>query len=57
MQKIFIVSSHVEVEKNNWSSEIVGAFSQRTDAEALAKALGEQAESNETIELQEVALN
>ncbi len=56
MKKIFAVLSHVEIDKFNWSTEVVRAFTKREDAEAFAKVLGTQAEANETIELETLDL-
>lgn len=56
MSRVFVITSHVEVEKHNWSSEVVKVFAKREDAEAFAQALEKQAEANETIEIQELPL-
>ena len=37
MKQIFVVTSHLLVEKNNWSSEVVKAFTKREDAETFAQ--------------------
>jgi hypothetical protein len=51
MSKVFVVSSHVEVEPNNWSSEVVKVFFKKEDAEAFADSLRSYAEDNETVEV------
>ena len=56
MKKIFVVSSHVEVEKNNWSTKVLKAFTKLEHAQSFAQELGEMAESNETIELETLDL-
>jgi hypothetical protein len=58
MSKVFVVTSHVEVEPNNWSSEVVKVFFKKEDAEAFADELRSYAEvvPNETIEIDTVEL-
>jgi hypothetical protein len=56
MKKVFVVSSHVEVEKNNWSSMVLKAFTKLEHAQSFAQELGECAESNETIEVETIDL-
>ena len=56
MKKVFVVSSHVEVEKNNWSTQVLKAFTKLEHAQSFAQELGECAESNETIELETIDL-
>ena len=53
---VFVVLSHVEVEKNNWSTEVIKAFHSFDMAHNFAKALREYAEDNETIEIEELEL-
>ena len=59
MKQVFVVTSHLLVEKNNWSSEVVRAFTKHEDAEAFAQVLGKQAERDgfaETIEVSQITL-
>lgn len=56
MNKVFVVMSHVEVETNNWSTEAVRAFNSFEKAEDFANKLIAQAESNETIEIEELSV-
>jgi hypothetical protein len=51
---VFVVTSHVEVEPNNWSSEVVRVFTDHGKALEFRKLLLNQAESNETIEIDTV---
>jgi hypothetical protein len=51
MNKVFVVTSHVEVEIGNWSSEVVKVFTDHGKALEFRKVLLNQAESNETIEI------
>ena len=53
---VFVVLSHVEIEKNNWSTEAIRAFKTIEQAEVLANQLRKQAESNETIEIERLIL-
>ena len=53
---VFVVLSHVEIEKNNWSTEAIRAFNTQDQAEGLANQLRKQAESNETIEIERLIL-
>jgi len=54
--KIFVVLSHVEVEPFNWSTEAVKAFNTFDKAHDFAEKLRSYAEDNETIEIEELAL-
>ena len=56
MSKVFVVVDHLEVEKNNWSTEVIKAFHSFDMAHNFAKALREYAEDNETVEIEEVEL-
>jgi hypothetical protein len=56
MEQVYLVSSHVEVEPNNWSTEAVRAFKTIDQAEGFANQLRKQAESNETIEIETLRL-
>jgi hypothetical protein len=56
MQKVYVVSSHVEVEIENWSSQVVKVFTKESDAQAFAGVLKAQAEYNETIEVETIEL-
>ena len=56
MSRIFVVVDHLEVEPNNWSSEVIKAFHSFDMAHNFAKALREYAEDNETVEIEEVEL-
>lgn len=56
MKKVYVVTSHVEVEIENWSSEVVKVFTKREDADAFAKVLKAQAEYNETVEVDAIEL-
>lgn len=51
MGKVFVVTDHIEVEPNNWSSEVVKVFFKKEDAEAFADSLRSYAEDNETVEV------
>jgi hypothetical protein len=51
---VFVVTSHVEVEIGNWSSEVVRVFTDHGKALEFRKLLLNQAESNETIEIDTV---
>ena len=51
---VFVVTSHVEVEIGNWSSEVVKVFTDHGKALEFRKLLLNQAESNETIEIDTV---
>jgi len=53
---VFVVTSHVEVETNNWSTEVVKAFDSFIKAHEFAQILKSQAEDNETIEIDELTL-
>jgi hypothetical protein len=60
MKKVFVVLSHVEIDKSNWSTEVVKAFAKREDAEAFARTLSRQVDlygdAPETIELEAIDL-
>jgi hypothetical protein len=52
MNRVFVVTDHVEIEPNNWSSEVVKVFFHRKDAEAFAEILRSHADDNETVEIE-----
>ena len=54
--RVFVVLSHVEVEENNWSTEVVKVFDSYDKAHELAVILKRQAEPEETIEIEELEL-
>jgi hypothetical protein len=56
MSRIFVVTDHVEVEPNNWSTEVVKAFSTFDKAHEFAQKLKSYAEDNETVEIDELEL-
>jgi hypothetical protein len=56
MKKVFVVSSHVEVEIENWSSQVVKVFTKESDAQAFAEVLKAQADYSETIEVETIEL-
>ena len=56
MSSVFVVLSHVEVETNNWSTEVVKVFSTFAKAHDFAGILEAQAEDNETIDIEELEL-
>lgn len=53
---VFVVLSHVETEPFNWSTEVVKVFTTFEKAREFAQKLEAQAESNETIDIEELAL-
>ena len=53
---VFVVLSHVEVEKNNWSTEATRAFNTQEQADGFANQLRKQADFNETIEIDRLEL-
>ena len=53
---VFVVLSHVEVEPFNYSTEVVKVFDSFEKAREFAKKLESQAENNETIDIEELAL-
>lgn len=53
---VFVVLSHVEVEPFNYSTEVVKVFDSFEKAREFANVLERQAESNETIDIEELAL-
>lgn len=53
---VFVVLSHVEVEPDNFSTEVVKVFDSFEKAREFAKKLESQAENNETIDIEELAL-
>jgi hypothetical protein len=56
MSKVFVVLSHLEVEPNNFSTEVVKAFDAFYKAHEFAGVLKKQADGNETIEIEEMDL-
>jgi len=54
MNRVFVVVDHVEVEPNNWSTEVVRVFSTFDKAHEFAQKLKSHAEDNETVEIEEV---
>jgi hypothetical protein len=54
MSRVFVVVDHVEVEPNNWSTEVVKAFSTFDKAHEFAQQLKSYAEDNETVEIEEI---
>lgn len=54
--KAFVVTSHLEVEIGNWSTEVVKVFTDHGKALEFRKVLLNQAESNETIEIDTVEM-
>jgi len=54
MNRVFVVVDHVEVEPNNWSTEVVKVFSTFDKAHEFAQKLKSYAEDNETVEIEEV---
>ena len=56
MSRVFVVVDHVEVEPNNWSSEVVKAFTTFDKAHEFAQKLREYAEDNETVDIEELDL-
>jgi len=52
--RVFVVLSHLEVEPNNFSTEVVKVFTDHGKALEFRKILLNQAESNETIEIDTV---
>ena len=54
MGRVFVVVDHVEVEPNNWSTEVVKVFSTFDKAHEFAQKLKSYAEYNETVEIEEV---
>ena len=53
---VYVVTDHVEVEPNNWSSEVVKVFTSVEKAEEFAAILRKQAEPNETVEIDTVEI-
>jgi hypothetical protein len=53
---VFVVLSHVEIEPYNYSTEVVKVFDSFEKAREFAKVLERQAESNENIDIEELAL-
>jgi hypothetical protein len=56
MSRVFVVLSHLEVEPNNWSTEVIKAFSTFDKAHEFANVLKSYAEDNETIDIEELDL-
>jgi hypothetical protein len=54
--RVFVVLSHLEVEPNNFSTEVVKAFDSFYKAHEFAGVLKKQADGNETIEIEEMDL-
>jgi hypothetical protein len=54
--QVFVVTDHIEVEPNNFSTEVVKVFSSHADALAFRSKLLESAEFNETVEIDTVEL-
>jgi hypothetical protein len=53
---VFVVLSHLEIESDNYSTEVVKVFDSFEKAREFAKKLESQAESNENIDIEELAL-
>jgi hypothetical protein len=53
---VFVVLSHLEVEPNNWSTEVIKAFSTFDKAHEFAQKLKSYAEDNETIDIEELEI-
>ena len=49
---VYVVVDHLEVEPNNWSSEVVKVFASGEKAEEFAAALRKHAEPNESVEIE-----
>lgn len=59
MSSVFVVLSHLEVEPNNFSTEVIKAFNDFVDASKFAKKLKKQikpGDLNEMIEIEELTL-
>ena len=56
MSRVFVVLSHLEVEPNNFSTEVVKVFDAFYKAHEFAGVLKKQADSNETIDIEELDL-
>ncbi len=59
MSKVFVVLSHLEVEPNNFSTEVIKAFADIIDANKFAKKLKKQikpGDLNEMIEIEELSV-
>jgi hypothetical protein len=59
MSKVFVVVSHLEVEPNNFSTEVIKAFADFMDASKFAKKLKKQikpGDLNEMIEIEELSV-
>ena len=59
MSKVFVVLSHLEVEPNNFSTEVIKAFNDFADASKFAKVLKKQIKVGdlpEMIEIEELTL-
>ena len=59
MSKVFVVMSHLEVEPNNFSSEVVKVFDNFPSASKFAKQLKKQIKPGhlpEQIEIEELSL-
>jgi hypothetical protein len=58
-KSVFVVLSHLEVEPNNFSSEVIKAFNSFVDATKFAKKLKKQikpGDLNEMIEIEELSV-
>lgn len=59
MSKVFVVVSHLEVEPNNFSTEVIKVFADFMDASKFAKKLKKQikpGDLNEMIEIEELSV-
>ena len=54
MSRVFVVVDHVEVEPNNWSTQVVKVFSTFDKAHEFAQQLKSYALDNETVEIEEL---
>ena len=54
--RVFVVLSHLEVQPNNFSTEVVKAFDSFYKANLFAGILKKQADGNETIDIEEMDL-
>jgi hypothetical protein len=58
-KSVFVVLSHLEVEPNNWSTEVIKAFGDHDDAVKFAWKLEKQIKPGdlpETIEIEELSV-
>lgn len=56
MSKVFVVTDSVEIEPDNWSTEVVKVFTSHSDAMAFRLKLMEYAEPNEMVEIETVEM-